>query len=874
MEKHDAARLQALVDPRGEGLGGVVAPVFGDDVPGDHPVAEPTGVEPGGRRLLAVGGPEEAFPAIPRGEDLGGAADLELPLAAAEERHGRMVPGVIADRVTGAGGALDDLRMAGRGLADHEEGATRAVRLEQVEEARRPERVGAVVEGQRGDGLGDLRGLRDRHPDEGADRPTGRGHGAAGRGAQPGVPAQERLDGRGRERHRGGIIHFASMRPARIGEAALLAALLAAQLAPLWLLDHVPTQDGPGHLAVANVLRAIDRPEGAALRDYYVANDRALPNVFIYAVLAQGLGFLPLPVAEKVLLSAYVLGLPLAALYALRGVRPDAGFLATLVVPFTYGFLFWMGFYNFCVSLVAFLVAVGFWLRHGERPGLGRMFVLAALLLWTAFCHPVSVVMAVLAILGLAAWDALLDLRERQGGRIRIIARRLLPPLAASLPGLALVASFVGERMGARTSSLGLWVKVKHLAALYSLAALDRRTAFAAAALALLVAALGAGLLGRRLAALRARGNDPMPALEPGDGLLLLALGFVLVDLLAPSELAGGGFVNHRLALFPWLAAILWLGTGSWSGRLRWVVQAAAAAVTLGFLALQVPLWLRLDRQMGEVAAVAARVPPDRTLVAFPFSPQGVAEDGRPLAFRTGPLRYAEAYAAARRRIVDLTIFQPNEDYFPVEYRPDRNPYVHLGPGGGMDAVPPCVGFAGYERRTGGRVDYVLVSGVTAKHRAMPETAAFFRQLAAGYERVAVSPGGFAELWGVTTPTSASPTDPVTRRVPVPVAREAQARPVGAREVVVQGQERHAALAERRLERAAGGAVVLAAALAVDDDRQETGAGQGGAPLHGGQGLGARRQVVGGRRRRLLRPTAGDPPCRSCQRRQQQAGDS
>ena len=114
-----------------------------------------------------------------------------------------------------------------------------------------------------------------------------------------------------------------SPRPTR--ETLLFWGLLALHLLPIWIFPFLPTQDGPGHQAVAFILRQYDHPAAGLLRQYYLPNQEALPNWFIFFLMGRVLGFVSVPVAEKILLTAYVLLLPLAARYALRAIDPGPG---------------------------------------------------------------------------------------------------------------------------------------------------------------------------------------------------------------------------------------------------------------------------------------------------------------------------------------------------------------------------------------------------------------------------------------------------------------------------------------------------------------------------------------------------------------------
>jgi hypothetical protein len=518
------------------------------------------------------------------------------------------------------------------------------------------------------------------------------------------------------------------------GEDVLFAVLLVLHLIPIWAFRFFPTQDGPGHQAVSFILRQYASPDAGLLRRYFALNREALPNGFIFFLTNRVLGFLAVPAAEKVLLSAYVLLLPLSVRYALRGIDRGArrsGFLAVLSFPFVFNYTLHMGFFNFCFSLPAFFFTVGYWLRHGERMTPWRTAALALLVLWVYFCHPVTLVMTVAALLTLASWPVLL-------ARGRGFGRRLLAPTLACVPALALMASFLGRRIGSKIDFLPLTVKIEHLAALYSLASLDVLSAALAAALAVLLYVLA-------FLCLRQRGRRTP---EVRDGLLLVVLAFLCAYFLAPSEISGGGFVNHRLNLFPFLALILWLGAFEHpAARRRWV-QAAAAGLALTFLAVYARSYAAINRELTEIAAAGDRMAPDHTFLYLSYASHGETPEGKPLAFRTHPLLHAGGYLGAEKRLVDLSLYEANEDYFPIYYRPGLNPFRHLAMGPlGFEQEPPRAEILAYPRRTGGKVDYVLISGLRKERRREPGVRNVLDQLAAAYDEAWVSRSGTVTLY-------------------------------------------------------------------------------------------------------------------------------
>jgi hypothetical protein len=534
------------------------------------------------------------------------------------------------------------------------------------------------------------------------------------------------------------------------GEALLFGLLLILHLALVWAFPFLPTQDGPGHQALAFILRQYDRPEAGLLRQYYVPNREALPNWFIFFLMSRVLVFLPVALTEKVLVSAYVLLLPLSARYALRALDPRSGFLAVLAFPFTYNYLFHMGFFNFCFSLPAFFFTVGYWLKRSEGMGPLQTAGLALLILWVYFCHPVTLVATVAALLTLAGWQAVLERRSVRG-LWSGFRRWLLGPVLACLPALTLMAAFVGRRTGAKISFLPMWVKIKHLGALYSLASLSEWTIPLAALLALLFYVLA-------ILCLHSRGLRPP---GPADGLLLVIVVFLVAYFTAPSTLSGGGFINHRLNLFPSLILILWFGTCEHPVGRRRAIQAVAAAIAVAFLGVFAWMYARIDSDLSEIVAAGDHIEPDHTLLFLSYAHQGERPDGQPLVFRTELFLHAGGYIAAEKRLADLSLYEANEDYFPILYRPALNPYKKLSTVPlGIEAKPPRVDLLGYPQRTGGRVDYVLLWGLRDERRREPAVAETLRQLGVAYEKIWNSPDRKVALYrarlGRSVPVSPS----------------------------------------------------------------------------------------------------------------------
>lgn len=519
---------------------------------------------------------------------------------------------------------------------------------------------------------------------------------------------------------------------------ALFWSLLALHLAALWALPAFISQDGPIHLEIATVLRKLWAGDAAFAR-FFAINPKPEPNWLIYLPLAGLLAAFKPAVAEKVLLSGYLLALPLAARYALRRVRPQAAWLAVLAFPFLRSYPLHMGFYNFCFALAAFFLAVG--LHAARVPRLDRKATagLALAFVLVAAAHPVAL-LAALLLTGCRGVAELLAERSAAKsatppGWLALLRRHLVPLALAALPGLLVVLAFLGEEGARDYQRMAFAVLLRHLGALYSIVSFSKRELWISVPLAAL---LGLLALWRAVAVARRRWT-------PADGYGVAAAVLVLVYFAAPVGLAGGGYLNQRLLLFVAFALLLWLAADAALDRLATPLLVVVAGLAVAQLGLHVQSQLRLDADLGEYMAVVPQLEPGRTLLSASFAHRGTA--GRGGSLRIEPFQHVAGRLVAERGIVDLNDYQADRGYFPIVYRPQCNPYRVLGTIDDLEGEPPSVDLSRYPAAGCGEVDYVLLWDLAAEARERPATRALLDQLAAGYERVATSPRQLAELY-------------------------------------------------------------------------------------------------------------------------------
>jgi hypothetical protein len=449
---------------------------------------------------------------------------------------------------------------------------------------------------------------------------------------------------------------------------AVTAALIT-QLATVWQVQYLPTQDGPIHVYNAslpimwpNVPSDGTASSSPRLLAYYESRDTLaswVPQRMLGA-LVQTAG----PArAEQVLVSAYLLLMPCAAWWVVSGLRRENSVLAVLAALFSMNFPLAMGFYPFCLSLVASLAALGCWVRP-KRTHPAFLAVIAGLLVLCDLLHPFGLVAAGVGMGSLSIARASM---AGSDGRLRSWLRSLLRDWAAlvvaAAPALYLFVRYLESdgrglahlipgpgRILLRLTTEPEWIAYSHA---------EWLPVVLGAAVPLALAVRSAWR--RWLAGSKA----------PEDGLALAAALFAALYVALPDAMAGGAYVGSRFVLWLALCAALWAAAVPQSAARRDAVALAAAAAVILLAVLHGRTYRALDPLIAEHVTAVRTVPPHATLVAFSTADRGDQPDLSVVLTRPRPFAHAAARVGTASDVVLLVNYQAERGHFPVRFRPD-----------------------------------------------------------------------------------------------------------------------------------------------------------------------------------------------------------
>ena len=226
----------------------------------------------------------------------------------------------------------------------------------------------------------------------------------------------------------------------RVTRLAFALALLAG-VAPLWCARQLPMVDLPQHLHLISVLHRLDDPT-TLYPQVFAARAELTPYLGYYYPVSLLSWIVPLELANRLFLSAMVLGLPLATAFLLRSLgRPR--WPAVLTLPFAYGDSFGWGFVNSSASFVLALLCAGLFVRALTDDSLRRRWALAhaGMLVGVVLMHVQGFLFLALALPFL-----LITTRVPENGLRRPLRPRL-PAVLSTVPAVVLFGVWGAGRL-------------------------------------------------------------------------------------------------------------------------------------------------------------------------------------------------------------------------------------------------------------------------------------------------------------------------------------------------------------------------------------------------------------------------------------------
>jgi len=206
---------------------------------------------------------------------------------------------------------------------------------------------------------------------------------------------------------------------------------------PILFFQFYPTLDGPAHLYNSNLLRQILLNDNQLINSFFALNPELVPNWTGSGLLILLSSVFPATLAEKVLQLVIISGIPIAFFFLIIKINPGNQLRSVFIFPFSYNSLFCLGFYNFCLGLLVFLIVLNVYWRFMDKASIVNSLVLLALIVLLFFTHIFVFGIALISLLGYALLKFLGEILTRRFMIRRSIFQFSLLVLCF-LPGLIL----------------------------------------------------------------------------------------------------------------------------------------------------------------------------------------------------------------------------------------------------------------------------------------------------------------------------------------------------------------------------------------------------------------------------------------------------
>ncbi|MBO9652095.1 MAG: hypothetical protein J7605_26600 [Variovorax sp.] len=480
----------------------------------------------------------------------------------------------------------------------------------------------------------------------------------------------------------------------------------------VWAIAQQPfaTNDGPVHMAFADLIANLRDPDRALQREAYEVDLRLTPNLLPYLLMALLIDFSSVRIAESVIQVLCLLAPTAAAWLALRTVRRDNAWLAIFVFPLSLNQLFFLGLYNYCLSTALFFIAVAVYWKLQAARSIGWAVTLGLVLGLVLTTHAGGFVASMVGIGALAAAQVVLAWRRERAGLAAALLRQRhallamlmpLPLLLMSLHESAGTPVLFGPGLRERAASAGRLLILRQAGGADSIIAL---------ALSLGLMALLAWAVARLI---RQRTRLPAQAVDAMVATLAALAASVLLMFVFPDILGGGWTHFYRLILFPFYWVLLLLARQSFSTPAKLGLLGFAGLISFALLGTTMKNEALVRAQMAPLRQVERFVGTHCTVLPIVLESRPVDAAGG--AIPTTRMPYFQAASQLEAQGDRLVLFNylarlPN---YPVRFLPHAEPQslIFHWPPHYRGTTFDTVDVAAFEKASGIPVDYLLLIG-------------------------------------------------------------------------------------------------------------------------------------------------------------------
>lgn len=466
-----------------------------------------------------------------------------------------------------------------------------------------------------------------------------------------------------------------------------------------------PTMDGPAHLYNSQIIGSLLFNNSEVLDQFYQFNSDLVPNWSGHFIMAFFNLFLPAYMAEKIMLLCYLIGLPYAFRALIKSVSKENYLFSYLVFPFTYSFVFILGFYNFSLAIVFMLFTVTFWIRKEQTISTFRnAFILFLLLSATYFSHLVVFGMTVLTIALYLVFNELLANTSYRAKplsqRVKQIFTKGLVLGIAALPALILSVLYFFVRPSVNNvytpfEQILEWIQTIHPIIAYNK---EIESVFTINLFYILLTTFILAIILRIIKLFAKVKERPSTGYSfVNDVWLVTAFLFLALAVILPDSNSSAGYVTVRLISLFFLFLIIWLACQKIPVWYSYVVVLAFLFLNNKLNNYYEPVITDLDKIAIDCADAAKHIPDHSIVAVHTYLDNWLTN-------------HFSNYLGIDKPMVILDNYECATDYFPLQWKLESLPSMQLN---NADLVEePCYKwYVEGDKASKEKVDFIFLLG-------------------------------------------------------------------------------------------------------------------------------------------------------------------
>ena len=526
-------------------------------------------------------------------------------------------------------------------------------------------------------------------------------------------------------------------------ETLLLVISLVLYLFPVLTNKYFVTGDGPCHLYNSRVfLDFITGTNVDFYSDYYTLNQNFEPNWFSHIILAGLLTIFPGYLAEKVFITSYIVLFAFSFRFLIRQINKDNTFIVLLGLPFMYTHTLQMGFFNYSFSFIFYFFTVGYWLKHHDNFTLLKLAKFSALNLLLYFSHPIGWLLSLLTIGILIITDFTLEYFRNKNQSAKAFKNSLKSAFqlfVAFLPAIILFIQYLFRKgLNPTPNPDSFSYLVSEFFDLTSVIAYVVEEKAWTIRFAYLI---GFILLYGIYTKVKSRDFNAK------DAFFIVSIIMLIGYFNQPGGMAGAGILSIRLQFIPYLVMVIWFANLRFSSVAKYTILMTSFIIGITLLVIRYPHQVLASNAAVEYISVQDYIEENSTVLPLSYSHNGKTPDGELVANKIWLFMHGSDYLGADKSLILFGNYEGNTGFFPIIWKPERNPFVFIGTNEGVEHQPPSVDILNYHKKTGGEIDYVITWCLDDQYLTHDYTQNTLSQLAENYTLIYTSENSLAKLY-------------------------------------------------------------------------------------------------------------------------------